>query len=96
MYGLKNGKYHDHVMRLDQSHARKALIAVYSNDYFTLTQLFKQKLKKYLYEYWRLSLQIRRFTFVRAMANQAVAAWCADFSVIQLLVYVIDHRSFPL
>ena len=45
---------------------------------------------------WRLSLQIRRFTFVRAMANQAVAAWSADFSVIQLLVYVTDHRSFPL
>ena len=45
---------------------------------------------------WRLSLQIRRFTSVRAMANQAVAAWSTDFSVIQLLVYVTDHRSFPL
>ena len=50
MYGLKNGDYHDHVMRLDQSRARKALIVVYWNDYFTLTQHFKHKMKKYLYD----------------------------------------------
>ena len=50
MYGLKNGEYHDHVMRLDQSRARKALIVVYWNDYFTLTQHFKHKMKKYLYD----------------------------------------------
>ena len=39
-----------------------------------------------------------QITFVRAMANQAVAAWSADLLVIQLLVYVTDHhdRSFPL
>ena len=50
MYGLKNGEYHDHVMRLDQSRARKALIVVYWNDYFTLTQHFKHEMKKYLYD----------------------------------------------
>ena len=36
MYGLENGEYYDYnMMRLDQSRARKALIAVYSNDNLT-------------------------------------------------------------
>ena len=46
MYDLKNEEYHDHVMRLDQSRARKALIAVYSNDNLTLIQHFKNKNEK--------------------------------------------------
>ena len=43
MYGLKNGEYYNHMMCLDQSHVRKAMIVVYSNDYLTLIQRFKKK-----------------------------------------------------
>ena len=43
MYGMENGEYYDYMMRLDQSRARKALIAVYSNDNLTLIQHFKNK-----------------------------------------------------
>ena len=43
MYDLENGEYYDYMMRLDQSRARKALIAVYSNDNLTLIQHFKNK-----------------------------------------------------
>ena len=47
MYGLENGEYYDYnMMRLDQSRARKALIAVYSNDNLTLIQHFKNKNEK--------------------------------------------------
>ena len=43
MYGLENGEYYDYnMMRLDQSRARKALIAVYSNDNLTLIQHLKK------------------------------------------------------
>ena len=42
MYGLENGEYYDYnMMRLDQSRARKALIAV--NDNLTLIQHLKNK-----------------------------------------------------
>ena len=46
MYGLKNGEYYNHMMCLDQSHVRKALIVVYSNDYLTLIQHLKKKMEK--------------------------------------------------
>ena len=48
MYGLKNGEYYNHMMCLDQSHVRKALIVVYSNDYLTLIQHLKKNRKKCL------------------------------------------------
>ena len=51
MYGLKNGEYYNHMMCLNQSRGRKALIEVYSNDYLTLIQhLKKKKWKKCLYD----------------------------------------------
>ena len=69
MYGLKNGEYYNHMMCLDQSHVRKALIVVYSNDYLTLIQHLKKNGKnvyvtaKHKSSNLRFSLQITDFSF---------------------------------
>ena len=83
MYGLKNGEYYNHMMCLDQSRVRKALIVVYSNDYLTLIQYLKKKMKKMFMWQQNTNRQICGFRFklpiFRFDSTQTVAAWSADF-----------------
>ena len=84
MYGLENGEYHDYMMRLDQSRARKALIAVYSNDNLTLIQHFKNKKgkKRFIWlqntnhqiNLW-FSLQIDDFSFWFDPNSRSLEHW---------------------
>ena len=93
MYGLKNGEYHDHVMRLDQSRARKALIVVYWNDYFTLTQHFKHEMKKYLYDCRTQIVKLAAFASNTPIyfctrhgkpSSRSLERWLFSYSIISL------------
>ena len=84
MYDLENGEYYDYMMRLDQSRARKALIAVYSNDNLTLIQHFKNKngKKRFIWlqntnhqiNLW-FSLQIDDFSFWFDPNSRSLERW---------------------
>ena len=71
-------------MRLDQSRARKALIVVYWNDYFTLTQHFKHKMKKYLYD-CRTQIVSNYFcTRHGKPSSRSLERWLVSYSVVSL------------
>ena len=81
MYGLKNGEYYNHMMSLDQSRVRKALIVVYSNDYLTLIQYLKKNDKnvyvtaKHKSSNLRFSLQITDFSFWLDPNSRSLERW---------------------
>ena len=71
-------------MRLDQSRARKALIVVYWNDYFTLTQHFKHKMKKYLYD-CRTQIVSNYFcTRHGKPSSRSLERWLVSYSIVSL------------
>ena len=103
MYSLKNGEYYNHMMCLDQSHVRKALIVVYSNDYLTLIQHLKKKWKKFLCDsktqivkFAVFASNYRFFVLTRPKQSQlkALTFYLFIYLFIYMVVYVTDHRCF--